>query len=388
MEEEQIKLGNSKQIIDEANIFFIEELIVKKENEDYKIKFGIKGDILVIRVSQEKTIKKFYYQKCYTISELQNLSIIFNMYKTLLDIVAFMKKVKFDIEERNNDLIIKFVLFMPDGENKLINLNLEKILLDTNYLINYLLEENKLIKDNIKNLEEKYESEIKELKANLSNLKEDNKKLWEKINQLNGLSNNPNLPENPSIILDEDIDIDIVIFDSKIVSMKSIKFILDYIRENDESFKFNEIKLIYRGSRDSDSTKICHELCDNKQNVLIIIKSDSGYIFGGYSKIGFKTKNDKNDWEYLKDKNSFLFSINLKKVYPCYKKKSVICHIPEKYGLCFNTSLAIRDNFINKDNNNIYPGIKKYFKGINHKFEMNGGKDKFACIDLEVFQLL
>jgi hypothetical protein len=98
-----------------------------------------------------------------------------------------MKKLKFDIEERNNDLIIKFILFMPDGENKLINLNLEKILLDTNYLINYLLEENKSIKDNIKNLEEKYESEIKELKANLSNLKEDNKKLWGKINQLNGL---------------------------------------------------------------------------------------------------------------------------------------------------------------------------------------------------------
>ena len=148
MEEEQTKLGNSKQIIDEANIFFIEELIVNNENEDFKIKFGIKGDILVIRVYQEKSIKKFYYQKCYTINELQNLSIIFNMYKTLLDIVAFMKKIKFEIEERNNDLIIKFVLFMPDGENKLINLNLEKILLDTNYLINYLLEENKSIKDN------------------------------------------------------------------------------------------------------------------------------------------------------------------------------------------------------------------------------------------------
>ena len=70
------------------------------------------------------------------------------MYKTLLDIVAYMKKLKFDVEERNNDLIIRFILFMPDVENKLINLNLEKILLDTNYLINYLLVENKSIKDN------------------------------------------------------------------------------------------------------------------------------------------------------------------------------------------------------------------------------------------------
>ena len=386
MEEEQIKLGNSKQIIDEANIFFIEELMVNKENEEYKIKFGIKGDILVIRVSQEKSIKKFYYQKCYTINELQNLSIIFNMYKTLLDIVAFMKKLNFDIEEGNNDLIIKFILFMPDGENKLINLNLEKILLDTNYLINYLLEENKSIKDNIKNLEQKYESEIKDLKTNISNLKEENNKLWEKINQLDGVSKNSNLLENQSIILDEDIDI--VIFDSKIVSMKSINFILDYIRENDKSFNFNEIKLLYRGSRDSDNTKTCHELCDNKQNVLIIIKSDTGFIFGGYSKIGFKTYNNQSDWKYLKDKDSFLFSVNLKKVYPCFKNKAVICHIPEKYGLCFNTSLAVRNNFMNENNNNIYPDIKKYFKGFKHKFELNGGNDKFTCIELEVFQLL
>ena len=40
------------------------------------------------------------------------------------------------------------------------------------------------------------------------------------------------------------------------------------------------MQLLYRGSRDGDSTQTCHELCDNKQNVLIVMKSDTNYVFG------------------------------------------------------------------------------------------------------------
>ena len=387
MEEEgQFQFGKPKPIIDDTKIDFIEELIVNKENEDYKIKLGIKGDdYLVIRVSPKKSFGKFYYEQCFTLIELKNLSIIFSLYKTVKDIIAFLKKLKFDIEEENNEFIIKFNLYMPDGENKIINLNLQKTLLDTTYFINYLLEENKSLQDNMNCIESKLESEIKELKGNISKLKQENDKLWGKINNFIEISKNPNIPQNLDILIDEAIDI--FIFDSKIVSINSINFVLDYIRKNDKSMKIKEMKLLYRGSRDGDNNKTCHELCDDKQNILIIIKSDTGYIFGGYSKIGFKTYNDKKDWKYLKDKKSFLFSVNLKKIYPSVKNKSVICHIPEKYGLCFNSSLAVRDNFMNMDNNNIYSEIKRYFNGIKDKYEMNGGNDKFKCVDLEVFQL-
>ena len=68
------------------------------------------------------------------------------------------------------------------------------------------------------------------------------------------------------------IVVDKFIFNSKILSINSMDFIFDYIREKDKSFKFNNIKLLYRSSIDGDSTKTCHELCDKKQNVLILIK--------------------------------------------------------------------------------------------------------------------
>ena len=38
--------------------------------------------------------------------------------------------------------------------------------------------------------------------------------------------------------------------------------------------------------------------------------------------------------------------------------------------------------------NVIYSKIKRKFNGINNEYEMNGGRDKFQCKELEVFQLL
>ena len=88
------------------------------------------------------------------------------------------------------------------------------------------------------------------------------------------------------------------------------------------------------------------------------MKSETGYIFGGYSKIGFKTNNNN---AYEIDNNCFLFSLNLKKIYPVIKDKKVICHIEEVYGLCFCKSLGFYDYFMTKKNNqNITESIKEY----------------------------
>ena len=264
-------------------------------------------------------------------------------------------------------------------------------------MIKYLFEENKSIKDHmekeISNLKNKHESEIKMLKNELSNMKEnnvnkelnynkeisnmkeENKKLWDEINQFKRIVN-LNLMEK-------------VNSNSQIIqSINSIDFILSYIKENDKSFKFNDIKLLYRGSRDGDRTKTCHELCDNKQNILIIMQSNTEYIFGGYSKIGFKTINDRKKIEYKIDNDNFLFSLNLKKIYPVIKDKDIICHISDDYGLCFRNSLVFRDNFMSKNDNNISSSIKSFFNGLKDDYEMNGGLQSFQCKELEVFQLI
>ena len=116
------------------------------------------------------------------------------------------------------------------------------------------------------------------------------------------------------------------------------------------------------------------------------MKSDSGYIFGGYSKIGYKTNNKKD--EYKIDNNCFLFSFNLTKIYPVIYNEESITYTNEKYGLSFYASLYFKDNFMNINKNFIGYKIKTIFNGIKDRYEMNGGKEEFKCKELEVFQLV
>ena len=128
-----------------------------------------------------------------------------------------------------------------------------------------------------------------------------------------------------------------------------------------------------------------HELCDNKQNVLIVIKSDNGCLFGGYSKIGFKT-NEKMEEKI--DNHSFLFSITKQKIYPVINNTPVIYHYTDIYnGFYIFNSLCFYDGFSKKFSYISRP-IKNYFNGLEDIYEMNDGKDKFIIEELEVYQLL
>ena len=119
-----------------------------------------------------------YYQQNYSINEFQNLSKIFAIYESLKDIILFLKNLKYEIDEKNEYLILKFNAFMPDGKSKLIELTLKKYLLDINHIVKFLFEENKSIKEimekEIFNLKSKHESEIKILTDEISNMKEKN----------------------------------------------------------------------------------------------------------------------------------------------------------------------------------------------------------------------
>ena len=383
---------------------FIEELTFKYKDEEYKIQYGIKENNkeVVFKVSSNP-INFYYYQQSYSVIEFQQLSKVFQSYQTAKDIVTFLKKTKFEVEINNEDLILKYNTPNANGKNQIIEISLKQLILDDKSIIKYLSDEIKSIQINTKkeisNLKQKHDLEIKKLQENISkyqneisnlksditmnqqallNSKEENKKLSKEIINLKKTTE--------QMILTDKSKINFLDFRT-IDSLNSIDFIINYIRQNDQLFNFNNIKLLYRGSRDGDSTKICHELCDNKKNVLIIIKSDNNYVFGGYSKIGFKTNNSER-FDYLIDNNSFLFSINFKRIYPVINNTKIICHIKDTYGLCFDSSLVFYDYFMQRNDNVIYSKIREKFNGLNNDYEMNGGKDKFQCKELEVFQLL
>ena len=327
-------------------INFVDEINIKNEKDNLIIKFGINGNInpnkLVLKANLLPSKDIYFFQNEYSYDDFKNLSKIFLMYDNLKDIISFLKTLKFEFVQREDILYIKFKVFLPNGQNQLIELNLKKQVGDDKDIIKILYKENLFLKEEIKFL------------------KDDNKKLWKEINDLKNKNK-----------LNDGINHDFFIFSSILSSKDDINFILNYIKEDDATFIFNELKLLFRGSIDGDDTILLHNKCDCKPNVLIIIKSDSGYIFGGYSKIGFYTD---NNLKYLIDNNCFLFSINLKKIYPVIKNTKPICHIENSFGLCFYSCLVFYNNFNNKEGI-VCSKNNKYFTGITEDFEMNEKND-------------
>ena len=375
-----------------------EELI---NNEEYKLQFIIINKIIYLKVINIIFPKIEYIPNERNLDEIKKLSnLLFNK-ENLNEPGTILKNSKFENEEEDNDLIVKLKVSLPEEKNEVFKFSFKIKFPNTDDLVKYLFQEIKIMKKNINIEKIKTESEIKELKNTISNyqnelskinenkannelinksellaLIEENKNLYQEVNQLKTFTKFLNTIRGLK-------------FESKIIdSLNNIEFLLEYILQNDKAFNFRKIQLLYRGSKDGDKTKTCHNLCDEKKHVLIFMKSSNGYIFGGYSKIGFKTNNDPMNFEYKKDNNSFLFSINLKKIYPVVKDKAVISNTRDISGLCFYSSLVFQDNFMKRNENYIIKTITKCFNGFDTEFEMNGGEDQFRCKELEVFQLL
>ena len=444
---------------------FITSFDVKDGQEDYTIQLRTNEteDILKIKIDSKNPEKFYFFQSNYNIMELKTISKAFNYYNSIKEIILNFEKLINKTFEKGEEFIIQIKLHSPDGDIKLSDIGIQKVLFNHEKIIKNLSEEIKslksiinqkdseinvltnnvtelknqinslestnnsnlnnisLLKENninevvkLNNIISKYQKENQDLKGSISYFQQENQKLkaycinfqqenqklktdsdnlQKKYNELLQIKNQLNenvekMKVEIKVFKDEKQKNKIDLFpgdDSKIIfSMSDIQFIIDYIKEADKSFEFKNLKLLYRGSRDGDRTKTCHQLCDNKQNVLIIIQSDIGNIFGGYSKIGFKVNNKA---EYLVDNNCFLFSYEYKKIYPSVKDKQNICHISDYCGLCFTGSLGFFDKFMNSNDNWIdKSNIQDHFNRLNEPCEMNGGKNKFRIQELEVFQ--
>ena len=185
-----------QQMIDNDEKNYIEEIKIKDENDEYNVKFEAKENGLMIKAAPESLKNLMYYQQYYTLYNLQKISQIFSAYKNIKDVIKVLKDFKFEIQKKNGEVIIKFNAFMPNGQQRLIELNLKKYLSNDKEIVKYVFEEIILMKKDMKNKEEKYkaekiknENEIKKLKediskaeAEISFLKKENVQLWEIIN--------------------------------------------------------------------------------------------------------------------------------------------------------------------------------------------------------------
>ena len=167
-----------------------------------------------------------------------------------------------------------------------------------------------------------------------------------------------------------------------------IYFVFKYIKKH---FSINKIKseLLYRASSDGPTPQIYHQKCDGKPNTLCLIKTKDNLIFGGYTNIKIICG---SNGENRDDKDAFIFSINLQKIY-FPKKGELSIHCNPNYGPIFGNNKNGYPIIVNLGGNFFKNGgyscnIKSnIYEGFQKDYEINGGNQSFQIDEIEIFQL-
>ena len=234
--------------------FVTESFNSKLNNDNYKIMIGILKNYLVIKVLNKSLMKNNYI--CFlTFEQLKNISKLMRYFDDIKDIISFLekkgKKNEIFIREENKKKFIEFKIISPNGKEDLVSLELKPREKSEKELVFNLFKK-------VDELEKKVVFLNKEVNKN----KEEIKYLITEIEKLK-----QERIENKEI--------------NTIFKNNQIQFIFDYLKETYyfKNKSFN-LTLLYRGTRDGDSTEIVHKKCDGLKNIIIFMKTEQGNIYG------------------------------------------------------------------------------------------------------------
>ncbi|KAJ5071037.1 pep-cterm sorting domain-containing protein [Anaeramoeba ignava] len=88
-----------------------------------------------------------------------------------------------------------------------------------------------------------------------------------------------------------------------IKEIEYVKKLQEWINDNDF---FSKMKKGFSAKRDGFSCQNWHKAVDGKGKTLVIIKTKDNFIFGGFTKVGYKYS---QSGEYINDSNAFIFSL-------------------------------------------------------------------------------
>ena len=336
--DEEGKLYNLRLSYDDKMIYF--KIFFK--NDNLKEKYIINFDI--------GTLKK----SCKTFNLLENCEDSFNFIKDLLK----GKKISLKKEKTNLLLIMTVPVLLKEEKIKFI-LNKQKY--NQEEMIEYLLQTVKELKNEIYLNKIEYEK-----------LKNENNDI---INRLNILEKWKNEKETQEKKEKEK-------FNSKIINTnEEILLIKNKFKEKGKIVE--RINLLFSSSKDGDSNIDVHNKVDGKKDILLIIETNKGRKFGGYTSIGFK----ENKTDY--DSEAFLISFNKLKTYNNIKGSQAIYGnkngCPSFYSCFGNHNISIPNNFLSKEG---YTNKKEDCYYTTEDYELNGGEEKFIVKELEYFQVI
>ena len=137
--------------------------------------------------------------------------------------------------------------------------------------------------------------------------------------------------------------------------------------------------IIYKASELGDKAMTFHQYCDNAEISLVLIETDKGIRFGG-----FTTKTWKGNCEQKVDNDAFVFSVDKNKIYEVIKNEMAIGCYPKFGPVFFGCQIRVYDSFFNKNSTTCHKNLN--FK-TKEDYELNNGEQFFKVKDIEVYSI-
>ena len=152
------------------------------------------------------------------------------------------------------------------------------------------------------------------------------------------------------------------------------------VRKINKSSQKITINLIYKAAADSDKAEEFHNKCDKAKSTLVLIETDKGKRFGGYTSVTW----EGNCIEKL-DEDAFIFSLDKKKVYEnIHGEKAIGCYT--KFGPVFlGCQIRIYDNAFQRRGTTFKKGLHYNTK---EDYELTDGDREFKVKEIEVYEII
>ena len=214
----------------------------------------------------------------------------------------------------------------------------------------------------LENLKNEYEQEIKTLRENKTTVAT-------KVQESSGLEKKQLLFEERAQQISVKGDI--------IHSTEELELITRKINKANKKITLN---LLYKATVDSDKAEAFHDKCDQAQSSLVLIETDKGKRFGGFTSCSWAGECiDK------KDEDAFIFSLDKMSVYENIPGEDAIGCYPKFGPIFLGCQIRIYDNSFAK-------GGTTFEKGLNYNteedFELTGGERIFGIKEIEVYEVI
>ena len=329
------EFDDEEQKMKDAKTFNIEF-----NNEKYKFEFGKSENNkkIIFKISKDCNIISDYFILILKEEDFQNLNPIFKIYQNIGEIFSLLIDIlndkKYSLTEKNKSIVLTMKFNIYKGKEIDIEFNLrekkakkEDMINNLYSLVKNLMEENKIIEEELNKKSNEHKNEIiklkEELNLNNNQLKNEITKLKEELKNKDKeiLNIKKELEEIKKQMKKEgNTNINPNFFKESIIIQK-LEEKLNLISWVSEKGKIKDIKLLYRGTRDGDNYNAFYNRCSNQGPTLSLIKTKNGRKFGGFS---FAELTDKKGILRLKDINAFLFSLDNIKKYNIIKPELAI----------------------------------------------------------------